>query len=272
MARPIPKTWIDKRSCKVKDPENQEEKKKMALFRAVAADLKPYFFIYRYSHIKTKYDQYNKSVGSNCKIRFGKTLKELQNSEFLTQEEQIFLENYEKYMPVSVAPGVINRICWRIEDEFQSSDVLPGIVFDHNILKTDLEYTQDEYNAVQNLYNQYNKNMQLFLKGINKNESLKEERDMFVAQITEEFSRSCSSICPNSEVLTNILVDVCYTSSKNKTFAWDIAGEQIFKNVLKNSGNKISFPVKDENGDIEFSGERFSMHEKIIGGENYDSE
>ena len=247
-----------------------EKQHKMILFKTVAADLKPYFFIYRYSHIKAKYDQYNKSVGSNCKIRFGKSLFELQNSENLTLEEQIFLENYEKYMPVSIAPGVMNRICWRIEDAFQSTDVLPDVYFDKNILKNDTEYTDDEYNAVKMLYDEYNKNIQLILRKQKKNEEADENVGLAVDQLKQTFLEECNKICPNSEVLSNIVVDLCYSSSKNKTFAWDVAGEQLFQNVLKKNNNTIKFPVKDENGDFEFCGERFSLQTKVIGGENND--
>jgi len=272
VARPIPKTWIDGRSCKVKNTDSPEKMRQMALFRTVAADLKPYFFIYRYDHIKAKYDKYNKSVASNCKIRFGKSLYEIQNSTILTDEERIFLENYEKYLPVSIAPGVMNRICWKIEDEFQSTDVLPSVKFDRSILKSDAEYTHDEYEAIRQLYEEYNKNMQLFLKGIKKNESLKEERDMFTANLVSEFSSACYMVCPNSEILANILIDLCYTSDKNKSFAWDVAGEQIYRNVLNKNGGTLSFPVKDACGDFEFAGEKFLIYNKVVGGENDDFE
>ena len=270
VARPIPKTWIDARSCKIKDTDNIEKQQKMRLFKRVAADLKPYFFIYRYSHIKAKYDQYNKSVGSNCKIRFGKSLYELQNSEILTQEEQIFLENYEKYMPISIAPGVMNRICWRIEGAFQSTDVLPDVYFDKNILKNDSEYTDEEFNDVKILYDEYNKSIQLVLRKQKKNEEADENVGLIVDQLKQTFLEECNKICPNSEVLSNIVVDLCYSSSKNKTFAWDVAGEQLFQNVLKKNNNTIRFPVRDENGDFEFCGERFSIRTKVVGGEKND--
>ena len=270
VARPIPKTWIDPRSCKVKGTDSIEKQQKMSTFKRVAADLKPYFFIYRYSHIKAKYDQYNKSVGSNCKIRFGKSLFDLQNSEFLTQEEQVFLENYEKYMPVSIAHGVMNRICWKIEDAFQSTDVFPDVYFDKNILKNDSEYTNEEFEAIRILYDEYNKNIQLVLRKQKKNEESDENVGLLVDQLKQAFLEECNKICPNSEVLSNIVVDLCYSSSKNKTFAWDVAGEQLFQNVLKKNNNTIIFPIKDENGDFEFCGERFSLHTKTIGGENND--
>lgn len=270
VARPIPKTWIDSRSCKIKDSDDIEKQHKMSLFKRVAADLKPYFFIYRYSHIKAKYDQYNKSVGSNCRIRFGKSLYELQNSGNLTQEELIFLENYEKYLPVEVSPGVINRICWKIEDIFRSTDVLSDVYFDKDILKNNSKYTNDEFEAVKILYGEYNKSIQLVLRKQRKNEESDENVGLIVDQLKQAFLEECNKVCPNSEVLSNIVVDLCYDSSKNKTFAWDVAGEQLFRNVLKKNNNTIRFPVKDENGDIEFCGERFSLQEKVIGGENND--
>lgn len=60
-------------------------------------------------------------------------------------------------------------------------------------------------------------------------------------------------------------MDICYASNKNKSFAWDVAGEQIFSNVVHNSGNKMQFPIKDENGDIEFCGKKFSLYTKKVG-------
>jgi hypothetical protein len=145
--------------------------------------------------------------------------------------------------------------------------VLPDVEFDYSILKSDVEYTDEEYNSIKQLYEEYNANMQLFLKGIKKNDSQKEERDAFVAQMIEEFSNTCYAVCPDGEVLANIIVDVCYTTSKNKSFAWEVAGEEIFRNVLKNNGYILNIPVKDDNGDIEFGGQRFSMLKTQIGGD-----
>lgn len=212
-------------------------------------------------------DKYDKVVKSNCKIRFGKTLEELYILADKTQEEQDFLYYYEKYMPVSRAPGTMNKICWRIEDEFRSTNVMPGVEFDYSILKSNDQYTPEEFNAILQLYNEYNKNMQLFLKGAKKNDSTKEERDMFSNQLKDNFTDACYMVCPNENVLTNILVDVCYTSNQSKAFAWDIVGENIFHNVLKNNNNTIQYPIKDSNGDIEFCGKRFSLCTQKIGGD-----
>ena len=270
VARPIPKEWLDPHKFKIEDGDSEEIIQEKQINSNIAAEIKPWFFIYRYSKLKSDLDKYMKSVKSNCKIRFGKTIDELYASVDKTDEEEAFIYNYEKYMPISRSPGTMNRICWKIEEEFQTLDVLYNVDFDRSILKSDVTYTQDEYDAVKEIYEEYNKNVQIFLKGIKKNESDKSERDIVMSQLKNMFSDACSLICPNSGVLANIVVDICYLSNKNKSFAWDVAGEEIFNNVLKKSGNKILFPCKDDCGDIEFCGEKFSLRVLEVCGDNYD--
>lgn len=173
-------------------------------------------------------------------------------------------------MPISRAPGTMNRICWKIEDEFKSVDVLPDVEFDREILKSDAVYSKEEYDAIKELYDEYGKSLLLISKGRKQNETTSEDVEFRVVQLKESFMDNCLSICPNSEILANIVVDICYSSNKSKSFAWDIAGDEIFENVLKKNGGKIQFPVKDENGDIEFCGEKFSLCTKVIGGDKYD--
>lgn len=260
VAQPIPKEWLESRLFKPKDGDDEDILRKKEIDYNIAAEIKPWFFIYRYSQLKTELDKYMKSVKSNCKIRFGKTLDNLYASDNRTKEEEAFIYNYEKYMPISRAPGTMNRICWKIENEFQSVDVLPDVEFDRSILKSNAAYSQEEYDAIKELYDEYNKTVQIFLKGVKKNDSDKTERDVVMNQLKNEFADACSVICPNSEVLANIVVDICYLSNKNKSFAWDVAGDSIFQNVLKNNENKIQFPIKDDDGDIEFCGKMFSLY------------
>lgn len=270
VAQPIPKEWLDPRFSKPKSGDDEVILKKKVIDYNIAAEIKPWFFIYRYSHLKTELDKYMKSVKSNCKIRFGKTLDNLYVSDNRTEEEEVFIYNYEKYMPISRAPGTMNRICWKIENEFQSVDVLPDVEFDRSILKSNAAYSQEEYDAIKELYDEYNKTVQIFLKGVKKNDSDKTERDVVMNQLKNEFANACSVVCPNSEILANIVVDICYLSNKNKSFAWDVAGENIFQNVLKNSENKIQFPIKDDDGDIEFCGEMFSLYTLEVRGDKND--
>ena len=267
VAQPIPKEWLEPRLSKPKDDDDGSILRKKEIDYNIAAEIKPWFFIYRYSQLKSDLDKYMKSVKSNCKIRFGKTLDDLCASDYRTDEEEAFIYNYEKYMPISRAPGTMNRICWKIEDEFKTVDVLPDVEFDRTILKSDAVYSQEEYDAIKELYDEYGKSLLLISKGRTKNETNGEDIEINILQLKERFMDECASVCPNNEVLANIVVDICYTSTKNKSFAWDMCGEEIFHNILKNNEHKIHFPVKDENGDIEFCGKRFSLHTKRMDGD-----
>lgn len=266
VARPVPKEWLDSRKFKIEDGDDEVVIRDKQINANIAAEIKPWFFIYRYSQLKSDLDKYMKSVKSNCKIRFGKSLEALYASEDKTEEEASFIYHYEKYLPVSRAPGTMNRICWKIEDAFQEVNVLPNIEFDHSILKSDMQYTQEEYELIQRLYDEYNNNMQLFLKRKKQNEFGDDEVGFDVVHLKDVFIEECVKVCPNDEVLANIVVDLCYTSNKNKTFAWDVVGEQIFQNVLKNNGYKITYPIKDADGDMDFNGSKFSLYTQQIGG------
>lgn len=270
VAQPIPKEWLQSRFSRPKDGDDEDTLRKKEVDYNIAAEIKPWFFIYRYSQLKSELDKYMKSVKSNCKIRFGKTLDDLYASDSRTEEEEAFIYNYEKYMPISRAPGTMNRICWKIEDEFKTTNVLQDVEFDRSILKSDAKYSQEEFDSIKSLYDEYNTSVQIFLKGIKKNDSDKTERDVVISQLKNEFSNTCYSVCSNSSVLANIVIDICYSSNKNKSFAWDVCGDEIFKNVLKNSGGKLQFPIKDENGDIEFCGNTFSLFTKRMDGDDND--
>ena len=87
-------------------------------------------------------------------------------------------------------------------------------------------------------------------------------------KLKEEFKAKCLEVVSNEEKLCNIVIDICYTRASTKQFAWDMCGEQIIINLLKNSDNKINYITKDENGEIVINGVKYSMKTKVLKGEN----
>ena len=70
------------------------------------------------------------------------------------------------------------------------------------------------------------------------------------------------SVCPDKFRLCDIILDLTYGKGTNKTLAWDICGEQIISNLLDKNDNKYTILVKDENGSIEWNGNKF-REEKV---------
>ena len=139
------------------------------------------------------------------------------------------------------------------------------IVIDNIIIKK-INNTTENGNDICKL-NSKNINLPIYLRNKKEGDYIEVKGLNGKKKIKDVFIDECNKICPNAEVLANIVVDLCYTSNKNKTFAWDVAGEQIFNNVLKNNGYIMQYPIKDEHGDIEFCGKRFSLYTQQIGGD-----
>ena len=258
VARPMPSYWIERNPNKVKKGDSSEDVAKKRFNMSIVSDVKPYFFIYRYDAEWSKYNKYIKNVNSNCIMMFGKDLNELKKSSNLSEKECGFLDNYYKYMPVCIAPGVINRICWKIEDEFSSLDVIPGAKYDYSRLKTVARYTTSEYKGVLDAYIQYSNELQDLMKISATNEHCDTDMDVLVLSLKQKWKDKCAEICPNQEILCNIVIDICSKGNNNKSFLWDMCGEQIVKNLMSEHLS-ISYPEKDSCGDIYFNGERFSV-------------
>ena len=79
------------------------------------------------------------------------------------------------------------------------------------------------------------------------------------AQIKDEFLEECLKACPNEEALCNIVLDVCYNSNSGKLFAWEMCGDVIINNLMNRYGHRISFPVANDEGEIEYAGSRYEL-------------
>ena len=96
------------------------------------------------------------------------------------------------------------------------------------------------------------------------------QRQLDLQKYKQIFKSDCETACPDVNKLCNILIDVCYTNRNKKQFVWDVCGDTIIKNMLTKYNNKISFPIRDSVGNIDYRGERFKM--KTITIENKECE
>lgn len=265
VARDMPKTWHKISENHIEDDDSDEIVAKKEFYLRICSNKKPYFFIYNYSYLKTDYDNYMISKNHDAFLKFGKTLGDLQKSLVLTEDEQDFIEIYHKYLPVDISPGTINRICWAIEEEFNGNKPIRFNDFDYSVLKSGATYKKREYDAVYKIYKDFNNIMRDFSKN-----SKNDDEDNFFDRLAavNYFKEQCDTLNLSSEVLCDIIIDICYSNNKSKQFAWDICGDQIVKNLLKLNNNVISYPAQDENGDFNFKGEQYSMKYIRIEGEN----
>ena len=267
IAKPMPKDWYDlnsNRSCDVKDPAKRE------FNLSIIADRKPYFMRYIYPTLMKQYNTYMSNTNKKCIREFRITIDELlqKPQEQLTEDEKTFLYYYHAKMPVGTHDCVMNRICRRVEQEFDGyiARHSTDFEFDYTIMKSGQEYTATQYNAIQRLYSAYSRRTQDFMQYA-KSERIDEMESAEQRQVMlQEFISECHGACSNSAQLCDIMLDICYQKEGSKQFVWDIAGEDIINNLLEHNDGVITYPTLDPDGDVEFGGERFTFATKQIGG------
>jgi len=263
ISRPMNKSWYSWKSVQIEEADSEGVKKEKLFNQKILADLKPYFFIYNYPDVMNTYKKYIADNETHCNYQFGVKLDDLlhKNQASLTDEEALFVDHYHKKMPISVASSTMNRICWQVEKAFINKTKTRVQPFDYQIMKSDTTYKKETFNNMKKLYDQHNEQMQLYMKlskvdKLDKDE-VKEQRELF----SQWFKEKAEMLCSSSEELANIVVDICYSGNnkRSKQFAWDIAGDQIIRNLLKRNDGFVSYPERDENGDIAFNGNMYTM-------------
>lgn len=272
ISKSMPTYWYNMTQNYIRKDDSEETKTAKEFNAKICADRKPYFMAYRYPELMKQYRTYMKSENSRCISKFGKTIEELLSSAHPTDDEKNFIEWHRKEVPVGDNPFVTNKICWRIEDEFSKLRAYPTEeTFDYTILKNDAVYTRAEYNKINNIYEEFKKNAEdcKKRKAASYSKVDIEELETQYQLNTDAFIEDCVAACPNEDALCNIVLDICYNTNTSKQFAWMICGDVIIKNLLKKKDNIINTPVRDNDGDLLFRGEKFSIQQIKINEEEF---
>lgn len=265
IAKPMPKYWYDKSSCNKLPSDTDEQKHFKELCLRIVAENKPYFMKYVYPDLMAKYNKYLKDTNSKCIREFKMSMTDLMSKPNKTIPEKDFIEYYKRLMPVGDNPCIINRIAWLFEETFKSyvSEYSKTRDFDYSILKSGVEYSKNDYQKISKIKSEYDDSVKYYQQLANKQRLDKDEVTVNRNMMLLKFKSKCEEICPNEKELCDIIVDLCYSSSKSKQFAWDICGEVIIDNLLDKNDHMINYPalVKSD-GDFEFGGEQFIMCHK----------
>lgn len=264
VCKPMPKDWHDRRAAsKIEDDEERD------FYRSIVADKKPYFMRYIYPALMKQYNTYIKNTDRNALREFQMTVAELQalRDDELTDRQREFLKYYDNRMPVGTGDCVMNKICRRFEDAFGGyiGKHNAAVRFDYHFMRSDAEYTPKQFSAVKRLRDDYNRRLSSY--AVFADYERVDEYDSFAAlsMMNDEFRRECSVICPDSRALCNVILDICYTKSSTKRFAWSMCGDDIIHNLLSSHDGIISYPVPDASGEFEYCGERFAVETIQIG-------
>ena len=165
---------------------------------------------------------------------FGVDMDTLLSKSDKTDEEVEFVHFYHRGMPVGLGNCICNKICEIIENEFKDFPPCTEVEFDESILKSNRKYTQEQFNSVKRVYEEYKDRSIRFeigskYKRVNKEDSIR-QRELF----RQEFKEKALIACKDKAVLCNVVVDMCYKSNNSKQFVWDVAYGELIENIRRN--------------------------------------
>ena len=179
-----------------------------------------------------------------------------------TYREKEFLINYEFGCPVNVSPCLCNKIAWMVEDHFRCMEKYRIQQFDKEKLKNpDVEYSSHLYNKVKNIKQDYDDALQTSLKARIREMGSSYDANEFKDTLLDGFKERLYNTCGNEDILCNVLVDVCYNTTTSKALLWDVCGDIIIRNLIRNKGNKLRFPMQSDEVEFEYKGLTFKMEE-----------
>lgn len=258
IAKPMPREWHDRHSVNmIEDADTRR------FYQKLVADKKPYFMRIIYPALMKQYNTYIKNTNKNAMREFQMTVDELMEipASEQTERQKDFIRYYHSRMPVGNNDCVMNRICRRFEREFDGylGRHNADTEFDYTIMKSEVEYSRSQFNAISKLYESYNKRLRNY--AVFASYERVDEYDTFsrMLEMRNEFIQECTKECPDRFALCNIVLDICYQKSSTKRFAWEMCGDEIIQNLLKRNGGIISYPILDVDGDITFGGNRFTV-------------
>nr|DAG32606.1 MAG TPA: RNA-dependent RNA polymerase [Caudoviricetes sp.] len=267
---PMPKEWYQYGANIIKSDDSEEIQEKKAFNQIICANKKPYFFMYNYDTERINYQKFIEEVNSKSIGLYGISFEDMLKMDNLSEDAAKFVKYCSAKCPIDMSPSTMNRICRKIEEEFDENFSCEELEFDYSIYKSKNNVKRSSYAEIKGLCEHYLMNLKtLNSRKINNEEERKillEDKDRLLETLIEDMT----SICPNEESLCDILLDICYTGKMSKTIVWDVCGTQIIKNMLEKHDNTLTYPEKSENADFCCCGTKFSNKTIRIGGEIID--
>lgn len=267
---PMPKEWYQYGANIIKSDDSEEIQEKKAFNQTICANKKPYFFMYNYDTERINYQKFIEEVNSKSIGLYGISFEDMLKMDNLSEDAAKFVKYCSAKCPIDMSPSTMNRICRKIEEEFDENFSCEELEFDYSIYKSKNNVKRSSYAEIKGLCEHYLMNLKtLNSRKINNEEERKillEDKDRLIETLIEDMT----SICPNEESLCDILLDICYTGKMSKTIVWDVCGTQIIKNMLEKHDNTLTYPEKSENADFCCCGTKFSNKTIRIGGEIID--
>lgn len=226
----IPDWWAKYTSTKNKELSTLE-KETVEFRNKILADKRPYFFRHLYQHYEKEYKKYLGIYNTFCISNYGVTLEQLQEKENPTKEQRNTLYYFHRYNHLIDTPSVMNKVCHHMEEQVSLlKDARNDVRFAFSV-------DEDKIEKMKEIYKEWK---------ILRKKHAQEGGSL----LSHEIKRKVNEISVNINEIAKLSMNV------SVGFAFSVFPEYVEELYKKKS---VQVPVLDENGDIEFDGEKYSI-------------
>jgi hypothetical protein len=268
IVKQFPKHWTryTKKGKKISDEDAD-------FYNNISINKRPYFMKWLYSDYNQKYKTHREKYDFVSVSKYGKYLIDLLINP--TSGCEINMVNkYNRYSPLIDSDCLMNKICHYMENEVKElKENINKVSDEENILSlkdTSIPFDADKYKELDKIYRKYKSGKRNF-------NNIRDEKGEEKFKTLEQYNKevrldALRTIDTDLSELTNLAVAICYEQHKtdNKSFIWNVFGEGIIDNLMKNKSEKTSVPFLDEGGNILYLDSEYSLFEIDFGNEEDD--
>lgn len=250
--------WV--KPQKIEKDTSPEDRKRMELYNRIVCTVRPSYFRFLYPHYMTRYNQEIRRYNLFSLLSFGRGFSDIVSDPNASEEEKDLVDRYKNRSFFLDNNSVVNMI-----SRYMRGTV--GLVgrysskasrdFNYTVL-VDKDHILNSYKLAQ--MKSIIKEYKSFKKGLrNKKDKGYENLDAFIAYLR----KTCFSDISSSESeLVDYAVEATYGGEVGMIeFVWKMFPSGIIENIVKSSSGLIMFPVSDENGEIEYLWEKYTIQE-----------
>ena len=237
----------------------EEEKAKWNFNNRILCEIRPAYFRFLYSHYMTKWNKEVKRYNIYSHLMFKKSFEDVCVSPHRTNEENRMIENYKWNSFFLDNNSVVNKISRYMRTTLAlvgKYSVKESKGFDYSTLMGEFTIDQEMVNKMSLYLQQY----KTYKRGMwHDLENAFENLDLFVEYLRKKCSETISS--NDSELATYAVLCTYGKDTSAIDFAWKLFPEGIIQNITVNSDIKMTVPIEDKNGKIEYLWNNYTLEE-----------
>jgi len=273
---PPPKHW-SKRQKYIPIPDNaslelkeeiEKQNEEIKFNNSICCNKKTYFFGYVYPAKMVEYRKHKKKYDKICRSKFKMSISDLIRVTNKTQSQKKLIKEYYKYSPLFNSKCTMNLLCKMIEDmDYEYKRTTHKGNVDYKIMMNNdaTSLSEEKIEKFQRLVHEHIKISAKLISNLSDIEDFSGDsgfddiRAETFDSLYEDFIRDCHEVEQDGKIITDYLVHICYAKNNSaaKQLVWHCFGEEIVKNVKKNSKHRYSI-IENPRGTEHF-GRRFSI-------------